>query len=155
MWKNLVYRVGHRGAFLLFLSLLDFIYGWSLFLTATTANGPYSKLVLWFPWAVWGWAWIAVGALLLVGTFVRDDRVYFGVSATFKGVWAAAWLSGWLFHGVYLGWVSAVIWGAFAALVVVVSSWRENRRVVDPAEAEEESRSVLRKIRKDIKDSMP
>lgn len=125
--KNLVYRVGHRGAFLLFLALLDAIYGWSMF-TIANASPQYRQLVLWFPWDLWGWTWIVVGVILLVGTFTRDDRWYYGIAATLKGVWAAAWLSAWMFEHAYLGWVSTVIWAAFAMLVVVVSSWPEARR---------------------------
>ena len=123
--KGLVRRVGHRGAFLLFLSLLDFLYGYSLFSTAR--QGSHLDLIL--SLQTWGIAWIVVGAVLLWGSFVRKDQFPFGLAATIKAAWAAAWVKIWLFsHVIPLAWVSVAIWTAFSALVVIVSTWPECSR---------------------------
>jgi len=123
--KGLMWRVGHRGAFLLFLSLLDFLYGYSLFSTAR--QGSHLDLIL--SLTAWGVIWVAVGAVLLVGSFVKKDQIPYGLAATIKAAWACAWVKMWLFfHAMPLAWVSVVIWSAFSAIVVIVSTWPEDRR---------------------------
>lgn len=123
--KGLVRRVGHRGAFLLFLSLLDILYGYSLFDTARRGQ----HLDLFLSLGAWGVAWCVVGAILLFGAFIRRDQVPFGLAATIKAAWAGAWVKIWLFsHAIPLAWVSVVIWAAFSALVVIVSTWPECSR---------------------------
>jgi hypothetical protein len=124
MKKLFTERAGHRGAFLAFLSLLDFLYGYSIL----TDSGPLQVYHLILPIIVWGWIWVAMGAVLLSGVFIRRDKFHFGLSATFKCAWVAAWVNVWITQAFPRVWVSIVIWAAFAALVVVVSSWPETRR---------------------------
>jgi hypothetical protein len=122
--RFLVERVGHRGAFLAFLSLLDFLYGYSIL----ADTGPLASYHLILPAIVWGWVWVAMGFVLLSGVFIRHDRFQFGASATFKAAWVAAFVNVWITQNYPRIWVSIVIWAALAALVVVVSSWPESRR---------------------------
>lgn len=124
--KRLLWRIGHRGAFLLFLSLLDLLYGFSLLSSARAAQ----HVDLTLGWNVWGYIWIAVGVVLLIGAFTKEDRIPYAVAATIKAAWATVWVKIWLFSHphVPLSWVSAVIWGAFSAIVVIVSTWPESRR---------------------------
>jgi len=132
-WK-VVYRCGHRGAFLLFLALLDGLYGYSLFIEP----GPTVSIDLWFPVPVWAIIWLVTGLILLTGVFAIHDRIHYALAATVKAAWAAAWLNIWIFGTVPRAWISVVIWAAFAATVVVVSSWPEKRRerVTEPSEGE-------------------
>ena len=122
----LIRRIGHRGAFLLFLALLDFLYGFSIWATPPVQQ----SINLTFSWAIWGAIWAAVGTVLLVGAFLKDDRIPFALAATLKGAWAAVWAKLWLTspHSIPRAWVSVVIWLAFAAIVVIVSTWPENHR---------------------------
>lgn len=69
MW--LLRRAGRRGSFLAFLTILNFLYGYSLL------KAPRSQQVvdLLLPWHVWGWLWTAMGVVTASGIFVRKDRV--------------------------------------------------------------------------------
>jgi hypothetical protein len=117
-------RIGHRGAFLLFLALLDFLYGWSLIITPA----PDLRNVL--PFEVWGVVWIVGGFACLIGAFMRMDRISYGVAATVKAGWAAVWLKIWLFNGDIIprAWVSVAIWAAFSGIVIIISTWPEDWR---------------------------
>ena len=120
--KGLIRRVGHRGAFLLFLALLDFLYGYSLFTTSKRT------VDLTLPWTAWGFIWTAVGVVLLIGAFAIRDRVHFAVAATLKAAWAGMFVKLWLIYHVPHAWVNVVVWVAFSAVVVTVSTWPEVRR---------------------------
>jgi FtsH-binding integral membrane protein len=134
--KKLIERAGHRGAFLAFLVLLDWLYGYSIL----TDAGPLDHLHLFLPVPVWGWIWIIVGVALATGVFTKHDRFHYGLSATFKTAWAAALINVQLTQHMPRIWISVVIWLAFAALVVVVSSWPESRRHVLRERDEREKR---------------
>jgi hypothetical protein len=115
-------RVGHRGAFLLFLAVLDFLYGYSLITVTRAALGRYTMLI---PVQAWGWGWISVGVVLLAGAVVKWDLFAFVTSAMFKFAWMSLWVQLWLVQGYPDGWISVTIWGSFAAVVLVVASWPE------------------------------
>jgi hypothetical protein len=112
-------HVGHRGAFLLFLALLDLLYGYSLF----TGHEHSVNLVL--PWLVWAIIWSVAGVCLLVGSIVHNDRIFFALATTIKAMWAFVFLHLWIYDHAPMAWASMVIWAALAALVVVVSFWPE------------------------------
>jgi hypothetical protein len=111
--------LGHRGAFLLFLAVLDISYGYSLEATAA----PQRLWDLFLPWEWWGGIWIAVGAVCAASAFLPADRVAFGAAAALKTGWAAVMADVWLFQDVPRGWVSAVVFGCFALAILDVSSW--------------------------------
>jgi hypothetical protein len=124
-FKRLVQRIGHRGAFLAFLALLDILYGYSI-LAEPGLVGNYD---LGLTVQSWGLVWLATGIVLLTGIATRHDRVHFGLAAALKAAWAMIWFKLWLFEHTPRGWVPVVIWAAFAAVVVVVSSWPEMRKL--------------------------
>lgn len=114
-------RIGRRGAALLFFALLDFVYCLSLL----TGPRPLSPLYTWMdtlvPLPVWAVCWGATGVICLVYAFRSYDSTAFAVAVALKVAWGtnAAW--GWLTDAVPLGYVSAVIWLAFAAFVHLIA----------------------------------
>lgn len=120
--RNLKTRIGHRGAFLLFLALLDILIGYSFLIV------PKSPIPFLIPLHVWAWIWLVAGGIVFTGVFQRRDRIQFGVAAGVKTLFAASYLRLWILFGVPHAWVSVVVWTAFAAIIVVISSWPEVRR---------------------------
>lgn len=119
--------VGRRGEFLLFLALLDLLYGLSLLRPAPQARRSPTTgfLAEVMPLPCWALLWLAVGAVCLAGAFVVRDRVSFAAAAGLKVLWGSLFLVGWLAGVVERGWVSAVIWLVFALVVVRLASWPE------------------------------
>jgi hypothetical protein len=125
--KALSQRIGRRGAFLLFLSLLDFIYAYGLaFPTARAVQNPtYEFLALIVPLYVWAALWLIVGALCLVYAFRQQDAVGYTAAMFLKVLWALVFLLGWMFADVERGYLSTAIWGAFAAVLALIATWPE------------------------------
>lgn len=115
------YRVGRRGAFLLFLAVLDVLFGYSLIV----APEAFRAVSLFLPYPVWGWIWIGVGAVCAVSSVLVRDRAAFTLAAAIKASWAAVMTEVWLNAGVPLGWRSVVFWAVFAVTVLIISSWPE------------------------------
>jgi hypothetical protein len=122
--RRLIERAGHRGAFLSFLALLDILFGWSILGDA----GNLTHVALFFPAQIWGIIWLTVGIFLTTGIFTRHDKVHFAVAASLKAAWATVYLNVFVVNHFPRAWVSIVIWAAFAAIVMVVSSWPDYRR---------------------------
>lgn len=119
--------VGRRGEFLLFLVILDVLYGLSLMRpAATTAQAPTIRfLAELMPLPGWGLLWLAVGGVCLGGAFVRTDRFAFAAAAALKVLWGTLFALGWAAGVIERGWVGAVIWLVFAAWVMRLASWPE------------------------------
>ena len=115
-------RAGRRGAFLAFLALLNTAVGYSLLTTPAAQRGTMDLLL---PWPVWGWVWVAAGVVCAAGVFARRDWWAFTVAAVLMGAWALLSVDLWLVQGQPRGWVSVVIWVAFALTVRVVAGWPE------------------------------
>lgn len=112
-------RIGRRGAFLLFLSLVDLLYGYSQLVNPMAVVRVFSH-------DGWGWLWIGVGVVLFAGAWVRKDRAAFGLAAFIKALWAGMWVDVWISDVlVPRAWVSVAIWTGFAAIVCLVSTWPE------------------------------
>jgi nitrate reductase NapE component len=125
---RLGWQIGRRGAFLLFLSVLDFIFAYGLaFPTARSAGNPTTMfLASILPLWAWGLAWALVGLSCLVFAFRRKDRIGYAAAMSLKAFWAVLFLIGWLFAGVERGYLSTAIWGAFGFIVWLISGWQEN-----------------------------
>lgn len=121
--KGLVHRIGHRGSFLLFLAVLDFLYGYSMIVS------PIHKLPALLPLHIWGIIWICVGFIMIPGAFAKRDRVPYGVAATIKAAWAGQWVLIWLYDSkvVSNAWANVALWAAFSGIIVIVSTWPEVR----------------------------
>lgn len=134
--KLILGRVGRRGLFLLFLALLDLLYGYSLLAAPISGGGDGEPLLLVLPGVAWGWCWLGTGAALAVGAFTRRDRLYFALASFLMAAWAGAWAAAWLSHNddaSSRSWATVVIWGAFAGVVLVISTWPEVKPLSPPA----------------------
>ena len=126
--KNLIHKAGYRGAVLLFLAMLDILYGYSLI---ADPSAPLSYLNLVLPLHVWFYLWVGIGVFLLTGVLTRYDRIHFALSAFLKAAWASAWLYVLIYQHFPRSWISVVIWAAFAILTVIISFWPEPLRKED------------------------
>ena len=117
----LLRRVGRRGAALLFFTLLDFVYAYALF----TAPRPLTPFYAWMdqimPLAWWAGCWAAVGLICLCFAFAIRDTAAFMAAVALKVGWGLPALFGWTSGHVPLGYISAVIWLAFAAFVYLIA----------------------------------
>jgi hypothetical protein len=133
---RVIHRVGRRGAYLLFLALLDFIYAYALFVPTprAMATPTYTFLAQMFPLEphfvlmLWGMAWAAVGFVCLVTAFSAQDAIGYAVAIFLKILWASIFLLGWLFADVERGYLSTAIWGAFAAVTGLISTWPDDAK---------------------------
>jgi hypothetical protein len=123
----LVHKVGRRGAFLAFLALLDWIYGYALaFPTpAALANPTYKFLIQSLPLNLWAGLWFGVGTICFVYAFRKRDAPGYAAAMFLKILWSALFLFGWVFAGVERGYLSSAIWGAFAAILALIATWPE------------------------------
>jgi hypothetical protein len=114
-------RVGRRGAALLFFVVLDAVYCAGLL----TLPHPLAPFYAWMqtlaPLPAWAAAWGAVGAVCLVFAFRAYDTPAFTAAVTLKVGWGLLSFLGWAIGAVDRGWISAVIWLAFAAFVGLIA----------------------------------
>lgn len=125
----LVRRAGRRGAFLLFLVILDGCYGYALLSASIAALRSSPNLLL--SMHTWGWVWAGVGAICLTGVFARHDWFQYTLAAALKTVWAGLYARLWVAGGLPQAWISVVVWGAFAMTIVLVGGWPEQVRPPD------------------------
>lgn len=116
-------RIGRRGAFLIFLAFLDFVYGYYLVYPPPQAPAITRYFPV-LPAEFWGGWWIATGVLCIAGAFMRSDRIAYGMAATIKAAWGLRYIYLWYLHAP-LAWVSATIWMIFAGVILVIAGWPE------------------------------
>jgi hypothetical protein len=114
-------RIGRRGAALLFFTLLDLVYAYALLNPPRPLSEAYSWPQTLLPLWVWALIWASVGALCLVFAFLPRDTVAFTAAVALKVMWGLIFLIGQAVGGVERGYVSAVIWLAFAAFVYLIA----------------------------------
>lgn len=131
--KRLVFRIGRRGAFLLFLSMVELTYAVSLLFptddSRQTVTFRYIVEVL-PPW-VWAVLWGGSGIVCLVFAFRKWDAPGYMAAMFLMTFWALIFLLGWMFAGVERGYLSAAIWGAFGAVTWLIGGWPEPAREAD------------------------
>jgi len=121
---KLINKVGRRGAFLLFLALLDFVYAFALYFPGAAAITPiYLYLSNTAPLEVFATLWAIVGVLCSIYAFRKEDAPAFAAAIFIKASWAVIFLLGWLFADVDRGYLTGAVWGAFAAVVGLISTW--------------------------------
>jgi len=118
---RLLTRIGRRGAALLFFALLDLVYAYALL----TAPLPLTPFYAWMdaimPLSAWAACWAAVGVTCLVFAFMIRDTAAFMAAIALKVGWGLPAFFGWTNGAVPLGYLSAVIWLAFAAFVYLIA----------------------------------
>jgi hypothetical protein len=114
-------RIGRRGAALLFFTLLDFVYCLSLLTTPRPLTPLYAWMDSVVPLAVWAAGWGLVGAICLWYAFCLYDTPAFTAAVALKVAWGLTALFGFITGAVPTGYVSAVIWLAFAAFVFLIA----------------------------------
>jgi peptidoglycan/LPS O-acetylase OafA/YrhL len=116
-------RLGYRGAFLLFLAIIDVIYGW--FLINPTPEQSRTTQFIWrdhiMPTQAWGVIWICVAIILVVSAFMRQDRIGYAAAIALKVGWAFIAAVAGLTGSVQGAWTTVAIWGGFAALTILES----------------------------------
>jgi hypothetical protein len=119
--KLLAARIGRRGSALLFFAVLDLVWCYGLL----TLPRPLSPVYAWMQHILplWAWAgcWGAVALICIVCAFLTRDTPAFVAAISIKVGWGLLSFFGWLSGAVDRGYVSAVIWLAFAAFVFLVA----------------------------------
>lgn len=116
-------RLGYRGAFLLFLALVDLVYGW--FLVNPTPEQVRTTQFEWrahiMPTHAWGAIWLTVAVALLISAFMRQDRIGYALAIALKVGWAFVAAAGGITGHVQGSWTTVTIWGVFAGLTILES----------------------------------
>lgn len=120
------YRIGRRGAVLTFLGLLDALFGYSFLVSPMLSSIKIDYLL---PYAFWGWTWIAAAAVCFAFCAARIDRAAFALEAAVMSAWGLVSGYIWVTQHIPRLWVSAVIWLAFAGLILIISSWPESQEI--------------------------
>jgi hypothetical protein len=120
-------RLGYRGAFLLFLAVIDLVYGW--FLINPTPEQTRTSQFVWrdhiMPTEAWGVIWLSVAVVLVISAFMNQDRIGYAVAIALKVGWAfIAAMSGLTGHA-QGSWTTVAIWGGFAGLTIMESGRAE------------------------------
>lgn len=122
-------RLGRRGYSLLFFSMLDWVYGFSLLHPpAETLQSPSLKFIRYVaPLWVWAVMWLIPAVLCLWQAWTRHDAVAFTAAIAIKVLWGTLYLVGWVVVGLDRAYVSVAVWWALAGFVAIIASWPEAR----------------------------
>ncbi|WP_435233377.1 hypothetical protein [Micromonospora aurantiaca (nom. illeg.)] len=120
--RRLHHRVGRRGTALLVFAALDLAMAARLATAHPDASRFYEWLWILTPLAA---LWAGVAVVCAVGAFRKPDRLAFAAAIGIKVLWCSLYVCGWLLGQVPDGWVSAAVWGGFAAVVGLVAGWPE------------------------------
>lgn len=120
--RKAIYRVGHRGSFLMLFGLAVIFYALAI-VFEPSGFLIYPSFIL--PWHTWVIVWIGVGIVSIIGAFRRVDKWSFALSATASALWSFRW-----FHVVLLAhssgaWTTAITWLVIAGIVTIISTWPE------------------------------
>lgn len=120
-------RVGHRGASLLFLALVDVVYCYRLlFPSERDLTSPWLRFLAGIvPLWVWAALWGVVGLLCLSRSWRRRDSGAFAFAIGIKVLWTLLALGAGVTGSVEQWYVNAVIFGGFAGFVAIIASWPE------------------------------
>ena len=127
-------RLGRRGAFLMSVGLAWVGLGYSILSTpAPPAQVTGLTVILSvMPLHGWGLVWLTAGLIGIACCGVQQvgrDQVGFVSLAFPTAAWSAGYLADWIFIGGYpRGWVTATIYAALTASVVIAAGWPEVRR---------------------------
>lgn len=125
--RLLLRRIGRRGAFLLFLALLDLVYAYSLLRppAATRAAQTFMFLADLAPLPVWAGWWAATGVVCAVYAFRARDAAGYAAAMLLKAGWALLFAGGWIWAGLDRGYLTCVIFGSFGLALALIATWPE------------------------------
>lgn len=129
MVRRVARRVGHRGALLILLGTIALLYGVSLVTTPPVPNPPGLRLLLGVMGLHgWGATLAAAGAIAVLCAPLPPGRDWpgFAVLVLVWMPWSLSFLvSWWPAHENPRGWVSAIVFIAFAGVPAVGATWEE------------------------------
>ena len=120
---------GFRGAFLAIIAAINFTYGAAL-IVASPEHAKWWPVtqgaMLRFTIPTWGIIWIGVGAFLLIGVFLKNDRFQFAAAITLATTWATLAMTYAITAGAGNGvWGVAAVYAGAALLVLLAAAWPE------------------------------
>lgn len=122
-------RLGHRGALLILLGTIALLYGVSLITTPPLPNPPGLRLLLGVMGLHgWGATLAAAGAVAILCSPLPHGRDWpgFAVLVLVWLPWSASFFVSWWPDGSNArGWVSAIVFVAFAGIPAVCATWPE------------------------------
>lgn len=122
-------KVGHRGALLILLGTIALLYGVSLITTPPIPNPPGLHLLLGvMSLHGWGGTLAVAGAIAILCAPLKQGRDWPGFAALVLVwlPWASSFFVSWWPEGSNpRGWVSAVVFVAFAGVPAVGATWDE------------------------------
>ncbi len=122
-------RLGFRGAILLCLAFIDFIYGLTLLLPSqeTRRGSAYAWRQEFMPTECWGILWITVGVFLVSQAWARRDRAAYAVAIGVKWLWATVCLGSWVLGPVPASQAFALggLFAGFGMIAFIISLWSE------------------------------
>lgn len=123
--------IGHRGACLLFLGLLNVTFGWGLIdpSAETRRAATYQFVASVLPLWTLGALWLGSGLLCLVCAFLMNDRLGFASAITCYMIWGLVNVMAGVLLGVNRAGVSATIWLCLAGWVAIIATWPEPQAV--------------------------
>lgn len=125
--RRIADRLSQRGAVLLILAVVDFVYAYALINIPpqTASSDLYQFVDALLPIPAWGALWGAVGVLCAVQAWTPHDRAAYGFATGLKVGWALLHLGAWIAGVLPRGYVPAAIWLLAAGLVMVISTVRK------------------------------
>jgi hypothetical protein len=123
LWR----RLGRRGCALLFFSMLDWVFAFSLLAPAGEAKRSEALMFVGHlaPLQVWAAVWAVPAVLCMWKAWVRHDQAAFAAAIAVKVLWGLLYLIGWVAAGLDRAYVAIAIWWALAAFVAIISGWPE------------------------------
>lgn len=127
--RRIARRVGHRGALLILLGMIAMLYGVSLITTPPVPNPPGLRLLLGLMGLHgWGVTLAAAGVIAIACSPLKQPRDWPGFTAlVFVWLpWSLSFFVSWWPQGDNpRGWVSCLVFAAFAAVPAVGANWDE------------------------------
>jgi hypothetical protein len=120
-------RIGRRGAFLLFLTVVDATFAWSLASPTDEARrSPTTAYIASIaPLPAWSALWAVVAVVCLIGAVRHHDRIAFAAAAFLKVLFGLTLLGAQLVAHINQAFLGGVIWLFFALVVYLISTWPE------------------------------
>lgn len=125
LWKT----AGFRGAFLAIIAAINFTYGAAL-IVADPVQAKWWPVtqgaLLRIPIHTWGIIWVGVGAFMLIGVFIKNDRFQFAAAIALATIWATIAMTYALIVGAGSGvWGVSAIYAGAALLILLAAAWPE------------------------------